>query len=268
MSTIDVSNIPSVFGGSKLIIATTPFADNVDPRESCSMDLVNSYRGITSEIPRLTNNDIEQIGINHNYILNLAVIEMSKTPGIPSLNEVKGIFRNIEIPNLEFTDPAVELNWKNYFMDNSIISENELPVPVRNAYYEMLNIFSSSNNYNEVEIQINNSLADVESLNIDYVNKDLIKVMLTVGKYSAKFWFPENLGGDGIGYAFLVNKGVLDIGDDIQALSIAQADAIGAAGGMLQWVGAAILGGPVGVAGFIGGALFGAGFASAVEWLD
>jgi len=216
--------------------------------------------------PILDNSEYDLLGKGHNELLEQAMNILALQNESISISSIQNVFRHLDIPGVQFTNSEIEGRLEDYYFEIINKTLNEPPSKLLPFINDLDYIFNSTSNFNELSNLLNHKIEEIgNDININNDLRIAAKGFFTVAKYSAEFWLPESAGGSGIGYTYLLNTGHINSEDDvIQALSIAKADAIGAAGGMLEWCGAAILGGPVGVAGFVGGAIFGAAFASAV----
>lgn len=213
--------------------------------------------------PNISKLDIENIGKGHNDYLNDIISSLGAVNSRPSNSLLSNLFHQKGIPDIQFNDSSIKLQWENYFLDwsNFVINESpELSIAISNL--QMIHI--TYNNYSDISNQFNILINNTESRSdITYEMRDILMTYYMVGKYSSEFWLPTSAGGTGVGYNFLKDVGDVEGNDDVaRAMGWAEKDALGAAGGMIRWTGVAVLGGPVGVGGFIGGAIFGGAFAS------
>lgn len=223
----------------------------------------------SENIPKLSNEQLEQIGELHNKYLedyfNLIITKKS---------ELKD--------NLSMFNMIIDYNIHNFRIENENnieIDKDAIKVRIKeieSADEKLHQIFESTSDYKELESELNKEIEVVKTKaslsNADY---NSIMSMYYVAKYSANFWYSIDKGGSGKGetltkkvieiYPTLFSKENSDF-TPTKAKQIATADAVGAAVGGIRWCVATVWTGAGSVGGFVGGAILGAASASFQAW--
>lgn len=136
-------------------------------------------------------------------------------------------------------------------MDNSILSNLELE-DSKKYYNDILKALTGDKTYEEISKQLEPIRSNIKRLS-EQKDKDILLTCLETGLASAKFWLPKEKGGDGLGYKYTHSNVARVSNGDTRF----KKDMRGAGYGMVTWSFSAFFG-PVGIAGFVYGAVSGA----------
>lgn len=176
--------------------------------------------------------------------------------------------------NTDYKNSTTDFKTQTFEQTYAWLNEGVITRNVLNYMNLIQTELESGKHFSEVSDYLN-SLKQTVSNNSDLTDfeKQTIKIGISVARNSAEYWFPIEYGGNGKGYAHM-NRLSQHFGEGtippIQAISkggrIASADLAGACTGGIGWCLGALAGGPVGVAGYVGGCLFSAVSGSLLSW--
>lgn len=220
---------------------------------------------------RLTDQEINQVGIDHNTQLALIFNSMiTQQPNLPNFSSLRNFVYTFPF-QLSNSNEAPNPQVKSNIINNGIVIPTEW-ISIKN--FISLTV-SSCNTYLEFESVINNKMNELRnnsSLSFDYYN--VFMVSLSVLKYSSNFWLPLSLGGSNSGTNYYTSLHSIypslypnpnDLGpSSISWKKIAEADAVGVLVGGIEWCVASAWTGAGSVGGFVFGLCWGAATSSAL----
>lgn len=209
--------------------------------------------------PLLTPSQIDSIGLMHNVLLERFLSEV----------DTEALLRNKEaeleriISKTAFMGLSEEyrLDLYRYIRDSNIVVEQ----PVLNYYKELETILYNNTSVSSVNNLIGDLCEKVKSdETISLENEQKVLVLCSIAKHSKFFWTSKSYGGSGLFESYHIEMKLDKSSKAWQNIVIS--DAFGGLSGGIGWCGAAVFGGPVGVAGFVGNILWGAASASLATW--
>lgn len=219
----------------------------------------------------LTESDIENIGMVHNFYLKAAYDQLDQNSKYSKENQIEEYFKalDLDISSTGYNSESLyEMSYQSHItLKNSdfFLGHKSLDNTNLNSYlaiiYDELEKSSSSS---EFDTRMNDLYDSVSSdTNLNEFEIEAIKVTIVVSKNSANIWMPESLGGQGLtstgslGIGAKWNWGNAVLGDISGAMSVmAELGIAGAVLGTVPGTNVAI-GLAVGVSAGIGSAIGG-----------
>jgi len=206
--------------------------------------------------PKFTDEQINEIGVQHNRILEMHLKTM-----IERKLDYLELENFSEIGKIRKTSAFSPLSGNFQPTDEEISNSTK---EIETARERLHNIIESTANVSELHNEINREMERVKSnFQNDNLSYNLILSMYSVAKYSADFWYSTNMGGSGLGLSLSREISIgLEQAVKITGKKLAEEDAYGATVGAIGWCGTAIFGGPVGLGAYVGAIVGGAAAAS------
>ena len=149
----------------------------------------------------LTDKEISEIGLLHNQYLEEALsgIAAGKFVGMNSSQKTKIAMISVNTKGL-----SIEEKSDIYESTNLNISsiKGKLSSNVLSFVNKVNNVLNSFSNYNDIKINLE-SIENQAKNTLTGFELDQVLIMLSVGKNSANFWLPEQLGGSNKGFSLL-----------------------------------------------------------------
>ncbi len=187
-----------------------------------------------------------QVGVLHNEYLAQAMKTENKNNSLSKTS----VFMGLDIQNLTDEQKAEIIQVTSSVTPEQMkeITFSKLTNPLAKDYYNMVDeALDESNSIQD----LNNRITDITTLinsNLNGQDWDIVMIYAETIKSSAEFWFPENLGGKGLGFSMRISK-MAKKGANVSKTRVSdwvKADGRGAAYASVTWaVGAALAGGPV-----------------------
>ncbi len=244
----------------------------IETKNNPSIHNPQNYASMTStQITILSEDEINSIGVMHNKLLDKILTDFDYST-LTNTN-MFALARTAFI-NTDYKNSTTDFKTQTFDQTYAWLNEGVITGNVLNYMNLIQTELESGKHFTEVSDYLN-SIKQTVSNNSDLTDleKQTIKIGISVARNSAEYWFPIEYGGNGKGHAHMnrlsQHFGQGDI-TPMKAISkggkIAGADLAGACVGGIEWCGTAIFGGPVGVGAFIGGCLYSAVAGSLLSW--
>ncbi|HTM67617.1 MAG TPA: hypothetical protein VL093_14925 [Flavipsychrobacter sp.] len=244
-----------------MLIITSFFACKKSEHNDVSNPSSGAHALLRTDYRMFNDEQIDSIGVLHNVYLTQAYDNFD----FENYDEnIKTAMFNINIGeyygSLKDTifNFASKVDYDN--LDDYVTSQ------VKAYYDEALYVADTVSNLASLRVAYSSIEHDART-NLSGSDLDQVLMMLSVGINSATFWAPSEIGGNGIGYAFLEhiptrNTGVSEPAQRSWQDTVAK-DEMGALGSAVGWgIGTLIFGGPVGAGSYIFCVAWGAATAS------
>lgn len=227
-------------------MSCTKNADIVEEQYSQALRVLNQ-----SEI--IDDNMIDSIGKMHNQIMDL-VLSNYNFLNVSSDNRIirmKEAFISVSFDGA--ADEFEEIIYDTVQVWDVGLSDDAL------LYFDrIIEIIETSSNYQSIEDNLNTLKNEVESNNdIAQLDKQSIKIAISVGINSSYYWLPIDEGGSGKGQQYLA-KLYPSKEMSPKTKKVVAADVFGGLSGGIGWCGSAIFGGPIGLGAYVGSILYSA----------